>query len=290
MWLLGFFLHEMAFGLLSIFVPLYVTSNIVGGSLVDVGLMVSLATLVAIPFSFFWGYACDRTGRYKPFILLSFSVLSILLYLFSSTTNIIMLIAIYALVAIFHVAHDTPKNVLIAEWHSREEWQRSFASYELLTELGVSIGLVLGFITSLYGFSGQVILLLCSALNIVAFISSLIFVVDPPIILERGLAGMERTLSYAQRGLTMILKTAEDQALTERLTSEHATAYYIGLILFSLASGTFFTPIPVFFKQSLGLASTIVFAIFIMNSIGGCFGYYYVRGRAQTRGGQTLWG
>jgi MFS family permease len=282
MWLLGFFLHEMAFGLLSIFVPLYVTSSVVGGSLVDVGLMVSLATFAAIPFSYFWGYACDKTGRYKPFILLSFSVLSILLYLFSSTTNITMLIVIYALVAIFHVAHDTPKNVLIAEWHSREEWERSFASYELLTEIGVTIGLVLGFIMSLYGFSGYVILLLCSALNVIAFVSSVVFVVDPPIILERGLAGMERTLSYAQRGITMILKSAEDQALTERLTGERVTAYYVGLILFSLASGTFFTPIPLFFSQSLGLASTVVFAIFIMNAAGGCFGYYYVRGRAQT--------
>jgi len=282
MWLLGFFLHEMAFGLLSIFVPLYVTSSVVGGSLVDVGLMVSLATFVAIPFSYFWGYICDRTGRYKPFILLSFSVLSILLYLFSSTTNIMMLMVIYSLVAVFHVAHDTPKNVLIAEWHSREEWEKSFASYELLTELGVLIGLVLGFVMSLYGLSGSLILLLCSALNIIAFVSSAVFVVDPPVILERGLAGMERTLSYAQRGITMMLKSPEGQAITERLKSENATAYYIGLILFSLASATFFTPIPVFFSQNLALASSVVFAVFIMNAAGGCSGYYYVRRKAQT--------
>jgi MFS family permease len=271
----------MAFGLLSIFVPLYVISSAVGGSLVDVGLMVSLATFLAIPFSYFWGYACDKTGHYKPFILLSFSVLSILLYLFSSTTNIAMLIAIYALVAVFHVAHDAPKNVLIAEWHSREEWEKSFASYELLTELGALTGLVLGFSMSLYGFSGSLILLLCSALNIIAFVSSALFVVDPPIILERGLAGMERTLSYAQRGISLMLKRAEDQPITERLKGENAPAYFIGLILFSLASGTFFTPLPVFFSQNLALASSVVFAIFTMNTAGGAFGYYYVRGRTQ---------
>ena len=282
MWLLGFFLHEMAFGLLSIFVPLYVTSSVVGGSLVEVGLMVSLATFLAIPFSYFWGYICDRTGRYKPFILLSFSTLSILLYLFSSTTNITMLMSIYAMVAVFHVAHDTPKNVLIAEWHSREEWEKSFASYELLTELGALIGLVLGFAMSLYGLSGSLILLLCSVLNIIAFLSSAVFVIDPPIILERGLAGMERTLSYAQRGITLMLKSAEGQAITERLKTENATAYYIGLILFSLASSTFFTPIPIFFSRNLALASSVVFAVFIMNAAGGCFGYYYIRGKTQT--------
>ena len=248
----------------------------------DVGLMVSLATFVAIPFSYFWGYICDKTGRYKPFILLSFSTLSILLYWFSSTTNITMLMSIYALVAVFHVAHDAPKNVLIAEWHSREEWERSFASYELLTELGALVGLVLGFAMSLYGLSGSVILLLCSVLNIIAFLFSAVFVVDPPIILERGLAGMERTLSYAQRGMTLMLKSAEDQAITERLKSDNATAYYIGLILFSLASGTFFTPLPIFFSRNLALASSVVFAVFIMNAAGGCSGYYYVRRKAQT--------
>jgi len=192
-----------------------------------------------------------------------------------------MLIAIYALVAVFHVAHDTPKNVLIAEWHSREEWERSFASYELLTELGALIGLVLGFSMSLYGLSGSIILLLCSALNIIAFVFSAVLVVDPPMIFERGLAGMERTLSYAQRGITLMLRRAEDQPLTERLKGENAPAYFIGLILFSLASGTFFTPLPVFFSRNLALASSVVFAIFTINTAGGAFGYYYVRGRTQ---------
>jgi MFS family permease len=282
MWLLGFFLHEMAFGLLSIFVPLYVTSSAVGGSLAEVGIMVSLATFLAIPFSYFWGYMCDKTGRYKPFILLSFSILGVLLYAFSATTDIAVLVAIYALVAVFHVAHEAPKNVLIAEWHTREEWEKSFASYELLTELGVMIGLALGFVMSLYAFSSHFILLLCSALNIVAFISSAIFVVDPPMILERGLAGMERTLNFAQRGISLMLRRDEGQLITEPLRAENAQAYYAGLVLFSLATSIMFTPLPIFFSQELSLASSTVFAVFIINAAGGCFGYYIARQKTQT--------
>ncbi len=282
MWLLGFFLHEMAFGLLSIFVPLYVTSSAVGGSLAEVGIMVSLATFLAIPFSYFWGYMCDKTGRYKPFILLSFSILGILLYAFSATTDIAVLVAIYALVAAFHVAHEAPKNVLIAEWHSREEWEKSFASYELLTELGVMIGLGLGFIMSLYAFSSYFIIMLCSFLNIVAFISSAVFIVDPPMILERGLAGIERTLNFAQRGISLILRRDEGETLTEQLRGETASAYYAGLVLFSLASSIMFTPLPIFFSRELALASSTVFAIFIINAAGGCFGYYFARQKTQT--------
>jgi MFS family permease len=282
MWLLGFFLHEMAFGLLSIFLPLYVTSSLVGGSLAEFGIMVSLATFLAIPFSYLWGYACDKTGRYKPFILLSFGTVGILLYAFSATTNITLLTALYALVAVFHVAHEAPKNVLIAEWHSREEWAKSFASYELLTELGAMIGLALGFIMALSGFAGSLILLLCSILNIAAFISSALFLADPPMILERGLASMERTLNFAQRGIKIMLRRDEGYTLTEQLRSENATAYYIGLILFSLATSTMFTPLPVFFSKQLALASSTVLAVFIVNAAGGCVGYYFARNKTQT--------
>jgi len=279
MWLLSFFLHEMAFGLLSIFLPLYVTSNVVGGSLVEVGVMVSLATFLAIPFSYIWGYLCDKIRRFKPFILLSFSSLAALLYLFSSTTNITLLVQLYAIIAVFHVAHEAPKNVLIAEWHSREEWEKSFASYELFTELGILIGLIAGFFMSLSGFSGTLILLLCSALNLIAFISSVLFVVDPPLIFERGLAGMERTLNFAQRGIAIMLRADEGESITERFRTESAKPYYIALILFSLASSTLFTPLPVFFSKNLALTPSIVFAVFVMNTTGGIIGYIFARNR-----------
>jgi hypothetical protein len=50
----------MAFGLLFIFLPLYVVS--IGGSLLDVGLMASVATLLAIPASFFWAIFAIKQG------------------------------------------------------------------------------------------------------------------------------------------------------------------------------------------------------------------------------------
>jgi hypothetical protein len=49
MWRLGFFFHEIAFGLLSVFIPLYVVTPAIGGSLVDLGIMTSAALLFSIP-------------------------------------------------------------------------------------------------------------------------------------------------------------------------------------------------------------------------------------------------
>jgi MFS family permease len=285
-WLIGFFLHEMAFGLLSIFLPLYVTGTVVGGTLVDVGVMISLATFLGIPFSFFWGYLGDKIGHYKPFILVSFSAMTIFLYFFASTTSIVLLILLYAVIAVFHVAHEAPKNVLIAESYSRHDWEKNFASYELLTEFGWLIGLVLGFLMSLYGWNGSLILLFCCFLNLAAFLTSAIFVVDPPLIFERGLAGMERTLNFAWQGVTLVLKTEEGEAVERDLKGEKASAYYAGLILFSLATSMLFTPLPVFFSKDLALSSSIVFAVFIMNSAGACMGYFFVKNRIQPSSGR----
>ena len=144
MWIIGFLFHEMAFGLLSVFLPLYITGSL-GGSLIDIGIMAALANFVAVPFSFFWGYLCDKTRRYRIYILLSFSAMTVLLFLFSLTNIVVMLIAVYSVIAVFHVAHEAPKNVLISESYSQNEWKKGFASYEALTELGWLSGLILGF-------------------------------------------------------------------------------------------------------------------------------------------------
>lgn len=281
--MLGFFLHEMAFGLLSIFLPLYVTGGAVDGTLVDIGIMTSLATFLAIPFSFLWGYLSDKTRHYKLFILLSFSSLTILLYAFTMTNHILVLTFLFVTIAIAHVAHEPSKNVLIAESCSRPEWEKSFASYELLTELGWLIGLLLGFFMSIQGFNGASILLLCSFLNLAAFLSSAIFVVDPTFIFERGLASMERTLNFAQRGITLALKATEGQILEDKFRGESLSAFCAALVLFSLATSTLFTPLPIFFSKNLTLEPSLVFAIYTMNSGGACIGYLLTRHMAQLK-------
>ena len=122
-WRLGFFFHEIAFGLLSVFIPLYVVSPQIGGSLVDLGIITSVALFSAISTSFFWGYICDRTRRFKLYVLLSFISASVLLYFFTFATNVLTFIILYAVMSVLHVAHEAPKNVLIAEHYSRRDWE-----------------------------------------------------------------------------------------------------------------------------------------------------------------------
>lgn len=285
MWRLGFFFHEMGFGLLSVFLPLYVVSDVFKGSLLDIGIMFAAALFIAIPASFFWGYLCDKTRHYKRFILLSFLASATLLYLFSLTTSLYLLMVLYALMSFLHVAHEPPKNVLIAETYSREDWERSFAFYEGSTEVGWLIGLILGFLTSAYSVSQGFTLVLCSVLNLVAFGLSLILVADPTFVFERKLVSIERSADFAYRGILLASKLLDGIHVKDRLKRENMGAFCCGLVLFSLATSTLFTPMPIFVSEvvkSAVLPSSFVFAAFVLNSAGGVFGYYAV-GRRHDR-------
>jgi MFS family permease len=281
MWRLGFFFHEMAFGLLSIFLPLYVIA--VGGSLVDIGIMSAAALFLVIPASFYWGYICDKTRRYKRYILISFLASSIFLYLFTLTTNVSLVIILYVVMSVLHIAHEPPKNVLIAELYSREDWDKAFARYEGLTEVGWLIGLLLGFLMSYYGFSASSTLLLCCALNLVAFIISAILVTDPLLIFERRLVSIEKTIDFTFKGVVIASKLVDGLSPDERLKSENLRAFCLGLVLFSIATSILFTPLPIFFSQELALQTSVVFAIYALNSGGGVVGYF-LASRRSTRG------
>jgi MFS family permease len=284
MWRLGFFFHEMGFGLLSVFLPLYVVSIRNGDGLFWVGVMASIALFAAIPAAFFWGYLCDKTRHYKRYILLAFLGSAIMLCLFTFTKDIVLLTVLYAVMSIFHAAHEAPKNILISELYSHHEWKKNFAFYEGFTEVGSLIGLVLGFFASTYGLGTTDTLFLVAGLNLVAFVLSAAFVVDPPLVFERSLVSIEKTVDFASHGVFLASKMMDGIGLDERLKRENVTAFCCGLVLFSLATSILFTPLPVFVNRiAAGLPSGAVFAIFILNSGGAITGYTLV-GRTSEEG------
>jgi MFS family permease len=290
MWRLGFFLHEIGFGLLSIFLPLYIFS-LPGGSLFYVGLMASAALFVAIPASLFWGYICDKTRRYKQYILLAFLSSTVILYIFTLTTNLELLVLFYVVMSIFHMAHEPPKNVLISELYSRKDWDRSFAFYEGFTEVGWLVGLVMGFVASAYSFGAINTLLLCCVLNLAAFVTSVLLVADPSLIFERRLVSIERSLDFAHKGVLIATRIFDGVPSSEKLRRENVKAFGLGLVFFSLATGILFTPLPIFVSKIASQASlpqSIVFFAFILNSSGAITGYFLAGNRSQESLGRNL--
>jgi len=292
MWRLGFFFHEIAFGLLSVFIPLYVTAfkdtSMLGGPLVALGVMTSLAIFCTIPASFFWGHICDATRHYKVFILLSFFSSAILLFLFTLpfAQNLIIFLVLYVVMQVLHVAHEAPKNVLIAEHYSREEWEESYAFYEGLTEIGFIIGLGIGLFafasTFSFGAVATYALYLCSGLSLVAFLLSIALIADPLMIFERRLVGIEKKIDYTYRGIESSSRMMDGLPYDGKIKEDSFLGFAIAIVFFSLASSIFFTPLPIFLHTELQLPTSMVFVAYILNSVGAMVGYFLIGRRARS--------
>ncbi len=267
----------MSFGLLSVLLPLYLTQAISGGNLPIWGLIASVATFVAIPFSFLWGYLCDATRRYRFFILLSLSSVTLLLYIFSVITDLLLLGIVYVFIAVFQVAFVPSKNVLIAENYLHRDWKRGFAYYSALTEIGWLIGLFLGFMLTLLGFSSSSLLTICIIISFVSFVLSVIFVTEPALIFERRLVTIERSFSLVQRGVELLARLNFNGHDSGELTQENVYALCFGLVFFSLATSMFITPLPIFLAENLTLPASKVFGLFLLNSLGCLIGYILMK-------------
>ena len=292
MWRLGFFFHEIAFGLLSVFIPLYLVAfkdtSVLGGPLVALGVMTSIAIFCSIPASFLWGYLCDATRHYKVFILLSFLSSAVILFLMTLpfAQNILLFVALYIAMQMLHVAHEAPKNVLIAEHYSRDDWEKSYGFYEGLTEIGFIIGLAIGLFMFASTLSSAVLatysLYLCSGLSVAAFILSIFLIADPLMIFERRLVGIERRIDYAYRGVESSSRLMDGLRWDGSLKEASFLGFALAIVMFALASSLFFTPLPIFLKIGLGLPTSMVYVAYILNSVGATAGYFLIRGRARS--------
>jgi len=298
MWRLGFFFHEMAFGLLSVFIPLYVIGfhdvNLLGGPLVALGIMMSVALFCSIPASFLWGWLCDATRRCKPFILLSFASSAILLFMMTLpfAQHVVVFVILYVVMQFLHMAHEAPKNVLIAENYSRDDWEKSYSYYRILTEFGLIIGLSIGFclsvgmFSSIAGLSSTVLatytLYLCSGLSVVAFILSVLLVADPLLIFERRLVRIERAVDFTYRSAISASRVLGGSSWCDPPKRDNFRLFALAIVLFSLATSIFFTPLPVFLSHGLGLPSGMAYVGSIFTSIGAISGYFFICERARS--------
>ncbi len=292
MWRLGFFFHDMAFGLLTVFIPLYVVTfqdtSTLGGPLLALGVMISIAIFSSIPASYLWGHLCDKTRHYKAFILLSFGSISIILFLMSLpiAQNLLVFVALYVGMQVTHVAHESPKNVLVTEHYSRKDWESAFGLYEGITEIGFIIGLALGMVifasTIAFYVLATYTFYLCCGLSVVSFVLAVALIADPLMIFERRLVGIERKLDYTHRGFEGSSRLMDGLHWDGSLKRDSFVRYALSIVLFSLASGVFFTPLPIYLRDAFGGQQQYVYLAYILCSVGATVGYFLIRRKAKS--------
>jgi MFS family permease len=112
-WVSSVLPFNIALGPVSTLVQLLILNF--NGTVVDVGLAITLFNAVSIPAALFWGFVTDRFQQRRPLILASFLVTPLLLVLFLFARTGYWVAFLYALFSFATTASTTPLNLLVME-------------------------------------------------------------------------------------------------------------------------------------------------------------------------------
>lgn len=241
------------------------------GTVIDVGLTITLFNAVGVPAAIFWGFVTDRFHRRKPIIVVSYLVTAgvLISFLFASKAYIVSLL--YAFFSLVSSASTTPLNLLIMETERKQKWATAFARFSMISSIGNTVGLLLSMAWGVF-FSLNYLVVLLAILSVTSAGLSVLMIQEPSVIFERHAIVLNKP-SFFQRlqalpffflrvpRLSDFRRVFRD--LKYELTRQMPILYF-SIFMFYFASGLFNTSIV----PSLLANNLSSFLIFLVMTIG----------------------
>jgi MFS family permease len=243
------------------------------GTVVEVGLAITLFNAVSIPAALFWGFVTDRFQRRKLLVLSSFLVtpLLLLLFLFARTTYLVSFV--YALFSIAIMASTTPLNLLVVETEQKSKWASAFATFSMISSIGQTLGLLLGMVWSFYVPLESLVVPLAGFSLVSTGLASFL-IKEPPIVFERQIMLMNKHSFFHRlhHSPYLFLKTPHHHDFKRIFRKlpygmvRYTTLLYLAIFGFFLSSGIFNTSFVPFLNAN-GVSSLLIFAVIMAGMI-----------------------
>ena len=272
----------VAVGLSNLLIVLFLATSL-KGDVLQVGLLAGVMSLVLMPSMMFWGWATDRVGRFRPFLVFSFVATGVVLLLIPTVHSVAELFVLAVLKSVAYAASMPSRQILMAESESHASWRSGFARLQFVEGAGETIGLGIGFASSsALGLGTQFVL--CGALFFTSALITAVWVRDPILIIERRLVGIERFANTLVSASAMVANADVYARYATpgsiRTIFKPTLGYFmVGVFCFSLGASALFSPLPVYFLRSYSASS--VFLLFFANDLGNTLGYALVGGIAE---------
>jgi len=260
---------NIALGPVGTFVQLYILE--LHGTVIDIGLAITLFNAVSIPAAIIWGIATDRYHRRRSIVVASYLVVTGTLILFLFTKTVYGVDVLYAVFSLVSSAAATPLNLLIMETQPKSRWTTAFARFQTASGIGITIGLVLG-----VGWADflplQFMVVPLAALSLASAVLAAVWIREPAFVFEREMIVMVGRSFYGRLlALPMIflkLPRIFDfrkvfKGLSYELTRE-TQVLYLSIFAFYTASGIFNTSLV----PSLYIANLSKSEIFLVSLAG----------------------
>jgi MFS family permease len=240
------------------------------GTVVEVGLALTLFNATSIPAALFWGFVTDRFQQHRPLILASFLVTPLLLVLFLFARTGYWISFLYALFSFATTASTTPLNLLVMETEKKPKWASAFARFSMIASIGQTIGLLLGMVWSFYSPLVFLVVPLAASSLISAGLAA-ILIKEPQIVFERQVLVMHKQsffhrLRHSPYLFLKIPKHADFNRVFGNLRHElirYTGLLYLAIFAFFLSAGIFNTSI-VPALDAAGISYIFIFSVIML--------------------------
>jgi MFS family permease len=240
------------------------------GTVIDIGLTITLYNAVSIPAAIIWGYVTDRFQSRKTILVLSCVAISANLVILPFAKSISGAALIYALFSLVSSASATPANLLIMETQRKSRWASAFARFSMISSVGTTLGLLLGIAWSDF-LPISLLVLPLAALSMVSTLLSLVMIREPAFAFEREFIVLQkRSLQQRLLAIPLVFLRLPNlvdfkgvfKGLRSALTRQ-LPLLYLSIFMFYFASGLFNTS----FIPSLGAAGLSASEIFLISML-----------------------
>lgn len=171
-WMFSALVFNIAIGPISTLLTIQILD--LGGNALDIAYALTVANIMLIPASIFWGILSDRVDIRK-IILMGFFVTFLLLLIMRFINDIPLLIATYGVLSFFSTSYSTPMNLLVMETTEKQKWALSLSRLSMLSSIGALIGLLISTFLVIFIHIYDLYLLL-SAVSLIAFIMAYLYI------------------------------------------------------------------------------------------------------------------
>ncbi|HUH99517.1 MAG TPA: MFS transporter [Nitrososphaerales archaeon] len=279
---------EIATGPVSTLIQLYILE--LHGTVIDVGLAITLFNAVSIPAAILWGYVTDRFQSRKTILVLSCVAVAANLVVLPLARSVSEAALVYALFALVSSAAATPANLLIMETNRKSKWASAFARFSMVSSVGTTLGLLLGIAWSNF-LSVSLLVVPLAALSFASAVLSMAMIREPAIPFEREVIALQRRSLY-QRLLAIPLLFLRLPSLVDfksvfkglrNTLTRQLPLLYLSVFTFYVASGLFNTSfIPSL--QAAGLDASEVFLVSMLANLAQTASFYFAGPYVERRG------
>ena len=188
-WVSSVLPFNIALGPVSTLVQLLILNF--NGTVVEVGLALTLFSAVSVPSALFWGFVTDRFQQRRPLILASFLITSLILVLFLFVRTGYWVSFLYALFSFAITASTTPLNLLVMETEQKPKWASAFAKFSMIASVGQTLGLLLGMVWSFY-IPLDILVIPLAVSSLVSAGLAAFLIKEPQIVFERQVLVMNK--------------------------------------------------------------------------------------------------